>query len=362
LGIKHKNIYNQIYEFENLYSAYKKARKGKRGKKAVCEFEYDLEKNLFELQKDLKNETFRFSGYNEFIVTDPKERTISAAPFRDRVVHHAICNFLEPIMDKTLVDQTYACRYNKGSHRAIAKAVNYVRKYKYVLKLDVKKYFFSIDHEILLEKLKKKISDKKLLQLIKLLLDTHDTGEEYYMGFKGDTLFEYARKKGLPIGNLTSQLFANFYLNEIDRLICEKLKIKSFVRYMDDIIIFSDSKVELTSALKAIVNNLESIRLKLNENKSMIINLKNGLSYLGFHIYRNRVKILRSNLNRFIYRMKKYARLLKEGQIQLESILLSLNSWLGFIGKERYIGLINNILDRLKFRHQDKNYEFTFCI
>ena len=362
MGIKHKNIYNQIFEFENLYSAYRKARKGKRGKKAVCEFEYDLEKNLFELQNDIKNGTFRFSGYNEFIVTDPKERTISAAPFRDRVVHHAICNFLEPILDKTLIHQTYACRYNKGSHRAIAKAVSYVRKYKYVLKLDVKKYFFSIDHEILLDKLKKKISDKKLLELIKLLLDTHDSGEEYYMGFKGDSLFEYARKKGLPIGNLTSQLFANFYLNEIDRLICEKLKIKSFVRYMDDIIIFSDSKNELVSAFREIENTLESFRLKLNDNKSMIINLKNGLSYLGFHIYRNRVKILRSNLYRFIYRMKKYARFLKEGQIQLESILMSLNAWLGFIGKDKCIGLINNILNRIKFKQLDKGYEFTFCV
>ncbi|MBN2788855.1 MAG: RNA-dependent DNA polymerase [Candidatus Delongbacteria bacterium] len=362
MGIKYKNIYNKIYEFDNLYSAYRKARKGKRNKKEVSEFEYDLESNLFKIQQELKNGTFRFSGYNEFVVTDPKERKISAAPFKDRVVHHAICNFLEPMIDKTLMHQTYACRYNKGSHRAISKAVEYVRKYKYVLKLDVKKYFFSIDHENLLKKLRKKISDKKLLSLIKLLLETHDTGQEYYMGFEDDTLFDYARCKGLPIGNLTSQLFANFYLNQIDRLICEKLRIKSFVRYMDDIIIFTDSKLELADAFNEIEKYLGSNRLKLNRNKSMLINLKNGLSYLGFHLYKGRIKILRSNLKRFIIKMRKYSRYLKDGKIQFESILMSLNSWLGFIGKGKYVRLINGILDKIKFMHQDKNYEFTFCV
>lgn len=145
-------------------------------------------------------------------------------------------------------------------------------------------------------------------------------------------------------------------------MICEKLKFKAFVRYMDDVIIFSDNKQELSDAFNEIEKYLESIRLKFNTNKSMIINLKNGLSYLGFHIYKNRIKILRSNLNRFIDRMKKYSRYLKDGKIQLESILMSLNSWLGFIGKGKYKRLINLILDKIKYKFPEKKIEFTFCV
>ena len=128
MGKKYKGFYDKIWEFNNLYNAYRKARKGKRNKTEVSEFEYDLERNLFQIQEELKAETFNFSGYKTFTITDPKKRTISAAPFRDRVVHHAICNYLEPLLDKVLIKDTYACRYNMGTHKAIAKANEFVKK------------------------------------------------------------------------------------------------------------------------------------------------------------------------------------------------------------------------------------------
>lgn len=362
MGKKHKHIFDDVCTFDNLYSAYRKARKGKRQKAEVSDFEFDLESNLFKLQDDLKSGSFRFGGYRTFTITDPKERTISAAPFRDRVVHHALCNYIEPILDKVLLPETYACRYGKGSHRAISKAIGYVRKYKYVLKVDIKKYFFTIDHEILLSKLQKKITDKRIIGMFRDLLGTYDSGEDYYFGFEGDNLFDCARSKGLPIGNLTSQLFANFYLNDIDRLIKEDLKIKGYVRYMDDLLIFADTKEELREVKTSLASLLKECRLNLNNKKTYIIDLKDGIAYLGFHIYKERIKILRGNLKRFEHRMREKSRLLGTGDIEFDSILLSLNSWLGFIGKERYKGIVNKILDNIKFKRVEEKIEFSFCV
>ena len=359
---KYKNIYfDKICSFDNLLLAYKKARKGKRNRAEVQDFEFNYEKIIFDIQEKLLNRNYQFDDYRIFTVYEPKERLISSAPFNDRVVHHAICNIIEPYLDKAMISDTYACRKGKGTHKALEKASKLLKTHKYILKLDIKKFFFTIDHKILLTELSKKIKDGYLLELIEKLLSTYITDINYYYNIENDSLLEVMRKRGLPIGNLTSQLFANFYLNPLDRFIKEELGFSSYIRYMDDTLIFSNNKKELQEAKTKIELLLEKkYRLKINKKKSCIITQNNGIKYLGFHLYKYNRRILQENLDRFkkrfIIKSKKY----QNGDIEFDNILCSLNSWIGFKGKKKNISITNKILDKIKFKHPNKAQEFRF--
>ena len=201
-----KFVYTQIYAFENLYLGFKKARKGKKRTRANAAFEVNLEKELFKLQDELKGQHYCPGSYTTFKIYDPKERMISAAPFRDRVVHHALCNIIEPIFDATLIYDTYANRKGKGTHAGIRRCQHFAKQYKYVLKADIRKYFPSIDHAILKGLIHKKIKCQPTLELIDKIIDYSNPQEQVPDYFPGDTLFTVVeRKKGLPMGNLTSQ-------------------------------------------------------------------------------------------------------------------------------------------------------------
>jgi len=304
MGQKYKRLYDEITSFENLVLAARKAARGKRLKPATAEFEFEREKLLFEIQAKLQNGDYEFGGYNSFTITDPKERLICAAPYQDRVVHHAVCNIIEPLLDKAMIHDSYACRSGKGMHKALDKAQEFLRKNKWVFKFDLKKYFFSIDHELLLALIAKKITDPKVLQLIKKLLATYNCGDEYYLAFANDSLFDYARKRGLPIGNLTSQIFANYFLNPLDLFIKQQLKCKYYIRYMDDALIYAETKQELSEIKDKISSFLVSWRLKFHEKKCNIFPASHGISFLGFHLYQTYRKISRPNLQRFKKRMK----------------------------------------------------------
>ncbi len=200
MGKKNKNIYHQITAFENLWKAARKARRGKRYKNEVLDFEYNLEKNLFQIKQQLEEENYIFGNYYHFTIVEPKEREIYAAPYRDRVVHHALCNVIEPILDRAMIYDTFACRIDKGTHKALDRAHKFLRTNNWVLKMDIKKYFFTIDHNILLADIHKKIRDEKVMNLISKILDTYKSGSEYYFSFPEDDLFDYGRYRGLPIG------------------------------------------------------------------------------------------------------------------------------------------------------------------
>jgi len=363
MGKKYKHLYSNIYSFENLYLASRKSRQGKRRKLEVIKFEHLLEEHLFNIQAQLKDETYQFGNYRKFIVTEPKERLIASAPYRDRVVHHALCNLIEPILDKAMIFDSYACRINKGSHRAIIKTQSFIKKYKYCLKFDIKKYFFTIDHEILIKDIQKKITDDKIIVLINKILNTYTSKKEFYFPMNGDTLFDCLRPRGLPIGNLTSQLFANFYLTSLDRFIKNNLKIKAYIRYMDDGVLFSNCKAELQKIKNQISVFCEKKRLKLHQNKTQIFPVKNGLKYLGFHIYPNYCRILRPNLIRFKHKFKLRCKQYETGEIAWNNLLLSLNAWLGYVGVGRYKNIINLILSNIKFQHPDnRRGEYGFII
>ena len=231
----YNNLWEELVSFKNIYNAYKKARKSNPNKKYILQFTINLEKELFLIQEQLTTGNFNFSTYRNFKVYEPKERIISAPCFRDVVVQHAIINIIEPIFDKLFINNSFACRKNKGTHKGLAeikKIIQSKKHPKYYLKQDVKKYFPSIHKPTLKLIISKRIKDKQLLLLIFKIIDSYFYDAEN-------------KEKGIPIGNLTSQLFANIYLNELDQFIKHTLKVKHYFRYVDDFLIFSDSKQDL---------------------------------------------------------------------------------------------------------------------
>jgi RNA-directed DNA polymerase len=231
------NLYTQLCTWDNLYLAYRNAAKGKRGKPPAARFEYRLEDHLIQLQRELQSKSYRPGAYHSFIIHEPKRRLISAAPFRDRVVHHALCNVIEPRFERSFIRDSYANRVGKGTHRALDRAQAFARRFRYVLQCDMVQFFPSIDHAILRRILARKISDEAVLWLVDRILASGEgvLSAAYEMVyFPGDDLWAAARPRGLPIGNLTSQFWANCYLNPFDHFVKRELRSQGYVRYVDD--------------------------------------------------------------------------------------------------------------------------------
>jgi len=222
----YRNLFPQVYSFQNLLAAFHRARRGRAGREYVAEFEFFLEGNLLQLEEELRTETYRPGGYRSFYIYEPKKRLVSAAPFRDRVVHHALVGVLEPIWEARFIHDSYACRRGKGIHQAVDRAHALVRNYCYALKGDVVKFFPSVDYDILLGLLARHVADPPVLRLAARILESGAgvlDGEVEPAWFPGDDLFSPLRPKGLPIGNLTSQFWANVYLNELDQFVKREL-------------------------------------------------------------------------------------------------------------------------------------------
>ncbi len=243
--MKNKSLYEKIYNITNLYIAYKKARKGKTKKAYVIEFEKDLWKNLLKLQEELKNQDYNPKPLKTFILRDPKTRKISKSDFRDRIIHRALIGIVEHIFDKAFIYDSCANRIKKGNLFALKRfdkfkgEVTYNLKNKaFCLKADIKHYFQEVNHEVLIKIIKRKIKDKKVIWLIKKILKNFPARKIS----AGQKIFP---KKGMPLGNLTSQFFANVYLNDLDYFVKHILKIKYYIRYVDDFIILHNSKKQL---------------------------------------------------------------------------------------------------------------------
>ncbi len=256
---------------------------------------------------------------------------ISAAPFRDRVVHHALCNVTSPILESGFIFDSYANRKGKGTHQAIGRCQSFMRQYRYVLKADIQKYFPSIDHEILKSLLAQKIGCSKALKLINRIIDASNPQEPVLNYFRGDNLFSpLSRRKGLPIGNLTSQLWANSYLNKFDHYVKEVLGVGGYVRYVDDFLLFSNCKTELTEFKIAIQEYLGNhLRLKLQPNKTQMQPTRCGLNFLGQRVYKNSRFIQKANLRRMKKRLRKQLCLFRAGLLTPDTLEAQLNAWLG---------------------------------
>jgi retron-type reverse transcriptase len=277
------DLYDRIHEWDNLRAAFHGARKGARHGRAAAFFEARLDENLRGLQAELADGAVQFHGYTRFVIHDPKERTITAPAFRDRVLHHAIMNVCEPHFEKWHIHDTYACRHGKGRLAALERTTAYARDHGWFLKLDVRKYFESIPHDTLAESLGRKFKDRRLLTLLDCIIRSH----------------EASPGRGLPIGSLISQHLANFYLAPVDRLAREKLRHPGYVRYMDDFALWSDQREDLRRAWSEIEMFLHD-RLDLELKKGTHLNrTDHGMNFCGFRVFRGWRVLNRRSRRRF---------------------------------------------------------------
>ena len=331
-----KKCFNDKLTFEKLLEAHNRASIGKKQRKEVILFEMDLETNLIKMLKEIRNNNYKFGKYREFIIYEPKERLIKSLPYKDRIVHQwYIEEFIKPFFIPRFIKDTYACIENRGTHKAVLKTQKYMRKMKkenknyYVLKCDIKKYFYNIDKKILLKLLEKRIEDKKIIEFTKIILGN-------------------INEIGIPIGNYTSQFFANIYLNEFDHYVKEKLKIKYYIRYMDDFILLLSSKKEAKN-LKEEINNYLSNKLKLELNKKScyFINYQ-GIDFCGYRIFETHI-LLRK---RFKKKMKKniylWDKLKKEKKLNYKKMILSLNSFEAYASHSNSYNYILKIKEKIK--------------
>lgn len=327
----YKHLYQQIYDFGNLYQAFRRARKGgKRKYPEVAAFEYHLETELWQLHQELKEKTYQPGAYRHFYIYERKKRKISAAPFRDRVVHHALCGVIEPIFEARFIHDSYACRVGKGTHCAADRAQAFTKSNAYVLKADARQFFPSIDHIILKDILSRHIADPDVMWLISQILHSGEgvLDSEYVMQwFPKDDLWAKFRPRGLPIGNLTSQFWANAYLNELDQFIKRELKCRHYVRYADDFLLFHDDKARLLQWREDIITYLFSLRLTLHEKKSTVFPTQDGVNFVGYRIFPHYRRLRKDNVHRFAQRLRKMRDAYQHGEMALETIQQSVQSW-----------------------------------
>jgi RNA-directed DNA polymerase len=309
----YKNLYSEITSLKNLILAWKKARKGKTKKDYVKDFEKNLASNLKLLHNELNFQTYNPEPLKTFVICDPKTRKISKSAFRDRIVHHALCNIIEPIFDKAFIYDSCANRIGKGTLFALKRFEQFKRQVTdnlsreaFCFKADIKHYFQEIDINILLNMIKKKVNDKKVIWLIRLILSNLD------------------KDKGMPLGNLTSQFFANVYLNELDYFVKQKLKAKHYIRYVDDFVMLHKSEFQLVIWKQEIVMFLkEKLKIELHPEKSKIISLSKGVDFVGFRsLYYHR--LLRK---RNIVKIKQKIKEFKENKISIEKFAEIINGW-----------------------------------
>lgn len=326
----YRNLYPQVYAFENLYQAYRQARKGKRGKTEVAAFERHYEEELFSLQTELITKTYTPGPYRSFYIHEPKQRLISAAPFRDRVVHHALCQVIEPIWERRFIFDSYANRVGKGTHRALDRTTQFARRYPYFLQCDLRQFFPSIDHAILLGELRRLIADHDLLWLCEAILHSGVgvLSEEYEMvWFPGDDLFAINRPRGLPIGNLTSQFWANVYLNSFDQFIKRDLKCPAYLRYVDDFLLFGDEMKQLYKWRAAMTKRLATLRLTLHTERALVSPVSSGIPFLGFRIYPNHRRIKA----RKVIAYRRRLRSLLQRRVPYQQLSASVSGWINHV-------------------------------
>lgn len=327
----YRHLHEQISDFANLYLAFRKARKGKRHKAEVADFEYNLEANLFQLQAELRDDSYRPGPYHNFYVRERKLRLISASPFRDRVVHHALCRVIDPIFEARFIHDTYACRVGKGTHKAVDQAQHFARGHAFVLQCDVHQFFPAIDHGILYDKLAKRIADPQTLQLIARILESGAgvLSPMYTMEwFDGDDLLAALRPRGLPVGNLTSQTWANFYLDSLDQFVKRELKCRGYLRYCDDFLLFHNDKSVLHGWKEAVSEHLGGLRLALNWRRSVVYPTETGIPFLGYRLFHDHRRLLAANLRTARQRLRHNRAAYLAGHISLAKFRESLVSWI----------------------------------
>jgi hypothetical protein len=330
-----------------LWLAYHKAARGKRGREAAATFEFQIADRLLGLQRELQDGSYLPGAYRHFFIHEPKRRKISAAPFRDRVVHHALCNVIEPLFEPRFHPHSYANRVGKGTHRAVDQLQAYARGYCYVLRLDIVQHFPSLDHEILKRELFRVVKDTQVRELIDTILagGAGILKDEYDLAyFAGDTLLDASRPRGLPIGNLTSQFWSNCYLTPLDWFVTRTLQCEAYLRYVDDFALFSNSKRQLWHWKRQIVDFLAGQRLRIHTTKAQVVPATSGIPWLGFVVYPTHRTLKRRNTVRFRRRLERNITLFHCGAISFAELDASVQGWINHVRYADTWGLRRHLL------------------
>ncbi len=348
---RHGNLWEQVTGFEGLLRAAQKACKGKRFRPQVARFHFDLEHELWALHEELCTKTYLPGAYRSFFIHEPKRRQISAAPYRDRVVHHALVGVLEPIYERTFIDDSYACRKGKGTHAAVARCQHYARRFRYVLKADVQKFFPSVDHEILKRQVARKVKDRDVLWLVGQVIDHSNLQEPVQLWFPDDDLFAPAeRRRGIPIGNQTSQFFANVYLDPLDHFVKDRLRVKGYVRYVDDFLVFSDNKRHLAAVREQIAGFLTTVRLRLHPAKSVVFPVGEGIRFLGYRVLPTHRLLVKENVRQFRRRVRQMQRDYAAWRVSFAAVHQRLMSWIGHARQANTYRLRCDLFDTIRFQ------------
>lgn len=335
------DIYLKIIKFENIFNSWYEFKKGKRNKQDVLEFECHLEENLFNLQKSLINKTYQPAGYKKFYIKDPKMRLIHKATVTDRLIHHLTSGYLEKIFEGEFITHSYSSRKNKGTHKAVLtfqgmanRISNQDQRNCWVLKLDIRKFFASVNHQILITILSKKITDEHFLNLlIKIIQSFPD--------------------KGIPIGNLTSQYFANIYLNELDKFITIQMGIVYYIRYADDFVILSENRQYLLNLIPKIKQFLKSkLDLTLHPQKIILRKFRSGVDFLGYIVFPNYILPRTKTKRRLIKKIKEKIKQYQNTEIEKGKLEATIKSYLGYLShasthnfKKELISMIKSELE-----------------
>ncbi len=318
-----KNIFEKIISPENLFLAWDAFKGDKRNKPDVLRFEWNLEQNIFRLHGDLKDRTYQHGPYASFYINDPKQRHIHKATVRDRILHHAVFSVINPVFEPTFIPTSFSCRIGYGTHKGVETLEEMIRRVSrnntapcFVLKCDVQKFFASVSHEILLSILEKRIKDDDAMWLMGSIVKS----------------YESVSRRGIPIGNLTSQLFANVYMNELDQFMKHVLKVKYYIRYTDDFAVVAGDKKYLEELLPLISKFLENkLALKLHPNKTIFLSICQGVDFLGYVIFPKHRLIRLQTKHRMFKKLEKLMEEYKAGNITKLNFEQSLQSYLGVL-------------------------------
>lgn len=312
------DLFGQVTSFDNLYRAARRASRASPRSHDTMAFLFDLEPRLFRLQRELVDGTYRPGPYRTFEVKDPKPRTISAAPFVDRVVHHALSAVLEPIFERYYVSDSYACRQGKGLHAAVRRAQWFACRFGFFLKLDVRHYFETVDHSVLTELLTRKVHDERVKALLHTIIEGGAPGS--------------APGKGIPIGNLTSQHFANFFLTALDHFIKDHLGVRGYCRYMDDLLLFAADKTTLHRWNQAVDGYVgRFLRLDLKREATIVAPVTEGVPFLGFRIWAHLIRLDGRRARRFRSKVRALSKAVDRGELLEEDACCSAASLIGWI-------------------------------
>jgi RNA-directed DNA polymerase len=340
--------FERISAFESLHRAWQRASAGKRHRASTAAFEHRLADQLLDLQTELRSGRYAPSAYTHFVIHEPKRRLISAAPFRDRVVHHALCAEIEPRFERVFLPESFANRLGKGTHAALAHVRQLAARFRFVLRLDIRQHFPSIDHAILTEALAVHVPESDLMALVRTILSSGEAisalEPQSAVYFDGDDLWAANRPRGLPIGNLTSQFWSNVYLHPLDLFVRRTLGCRGYARYVDDFTLFADEAAPLWAWKAALCERLTRLRLRMHEGSAPVAPCSAGIPWLGFVVYPDGVKVKARKVRHTTRHLHARYAAWQTGRISFGEFDASVQGWLNHVRHADSLGLRAHML------------------